>query len=1406
MAAYPPQSGPPAFEDFLAHLSRQGFVIGVDHYLRLGLLLTKTGREYAPQELKTLLCPIFATSENEQERFYQAFEKFFESSKISGESDTEHTPRMFASHTERTPPSDSKDSIDLRALLSPGLKILIGVMAFGLMTIFILSARTEFIRYAKSIFGSPTPLPTPTTVRQEPSPTIKPTIIAPQPGAPATAAAAGTPTPTPTPVPKPGLSELLSKYSAVIAAVASALIMICIWWLWRRQRKSAGAHKPPFTWRIQAPATDLKEYKAERFYKAARLLRSRQVGEFYRLDIPRTIAATVAAMGYPSFRYRPDSRAPEYLVLIDRASPRDHQARMFDSLAQALEREGIFLLRYFYNGAPHACWNENPGQPVHLVDLQKKYLTHRLLIFGDGRGLTDPISGRLAPWTATLLEWPDRAVLTPKTVASWGFLEKTLADHFVLLPATTQGLSELVNRLESHAGSDFDLSDFDLWKNGGFEPPAPDLDRPVDLAELRDYLGEDTFQWLCACAVYPELNWDLTLYLASLPCMVDGLIGEENLLRLTCLSWFRQGFIPDDIRDLLIEKLDQLQKQEIPLAIIELLKNTKTRGGSYAEHERQVRIDKQQRWLERDDLNKFLQTKRTPGEPEPHEILSDYTLVRYLDSSPRSKYAVLLPLRLQQKFHETGLSAFGLNALVRMSASLILTITSWFRRDGERESEPLATPPPQTPASVLAPATSRQAFLQLLTYAYLLRFPILTAIFLITLPYPALIIGGSALLGSLFDLNAGGIFLVTLAATLSSWSVMITSRLILTYSAERFGIHSLRISPLRWGHILRFGLLIAPILAVIYLQIGGSWRISPARENWLKIIAPAGGILVALSLLWISDFMQRLLNNPATNRKAPNLMPGLNNPATNRDAPNLMPGWLAKRMRNIPLFLGRGYIDYDADPRDRFPLLPGHGGALAMWLTFATVYAALGVITSPWVTSLRAPALAGVLTLLTVLNWGLSGLAFFFDRYRIPVLTLIALTLSLSSTIFSGADSYYIIFPRSANADAKLPPSDLIGPRDGAKVILVAAGGSGIQASAWTARVMAGIEEDCRKGGGCGGRSFAKSVRVISAVSGGGVGVMYFANAYGKYGAKEGELPDDGALGRIVELAERSSLDGVAWGLIYPDFLRAVAPFLSEAPFFWKMDRGRALELEWQRDVNLKARLGEWRSDTAAGKRPGVIFNATMVDNGRPLLFSTVERNQNFSVAMIFDRLYAGYDIPVVTAARLSAAQPFITPAARAHRDDKSDLSQAEYHVVDGGYYDNCGMTTLIEYLDNELENPKVDIKEVMVVSIRSLPTSENAPASTNHGWFYQASMPILASSGVDHISRGDLKLNLLQKRWAERRAVSIEHVIFQIPPLDSSFTWHLTEKQKEYIEEAWQANLNNQNDSLARLKRFLAN
>lgn len=714
-----------------------------------------------------------------------------------------------------------------------------------------------------------------------------------------------------------------------------------------------------------------------------------------------------------------------------------------------------------------------------------------------------------------------------------------------------------------------------------------------------------------------------------------------------------------------------------------------------------------------------------------------------------------------------------------------------------------------------------QRLIQWLTYAYLIRFPLLMVAALAGIPYAAFFTGARSLLENLFDLSPPAVVLVTLTALLAAWGVMVTARLTLTYSGERFGVAQARIGPLDWRHILLFGLLAAPITAGVVYETIQLWDYTPTATNLLKIAALAPGIIIAFLLLWVADLAQRRINSPATNRKAPamlmpskRLLTGKIIRRLSESGPVIAPGWLARRMMNIPHFSGRGYIDYEADPQDRFPLLPGHGGALALWLTFAAVYAALGVITSPWLTPLRAPSLAGVLLLLTMLNWGLSGVAFFLDRYRVPVLISIMILMGLLSIAFPRADSFYFIYPKGAGAEVR--PQNLLAPRRGAKVILVAANGGGIQAAAWSARVLTGIEAGCRVGGDGSGRSFARSVRLISAVSGGSVGAMYFANAYGKYGAKEGELPDSYPLERIVVLAARSSLDGVAWGLVYPDFLRMLAPFLSEVPFIWKTDRGCALEREWQREVDLEAKLGEWRRDTAMGKRPGVIFNATVVDDGHPLLFSTVERDQGLGMAKTFDGLYAGYDTPVTSAVRLSATFPYVTPAARAHREDKSDRSDAEYHVVDGGYYDNYGMASLVEWLDNELEKLEksaVNVTELMVIRIHSMPIAiapDQSPQS-GRGFFFQMGAPVVALDnvrGAGQLSRGKVEFELLQKRWRERdgHKVDIEMATFEYPKNDAPLSWHLTDKQKQAVEKAWKEKyVNDPNSDLNKVKKFLA-
>jgi hypothetical protein len=462
-----------------------------------------------------------------------------------------------------------------------------------------------------------------------------------------------------------------------LAAILGPLVCFLLYeWLRLRQRKLilARAHgrKPPYTWPFHVTGGNLKDYSSEQFFKAARGLRRRQIGEFQRLDVNGTIAATIAAGGYPRFQYKPDSKAPEYFALIDCASFRDHQAQLFECLVQALAREELFVVRYFYDGDPRVCWADASEGTIFLTDLQKKYPGHRLLLFGNGERLIDPLSGRLVSWATLLLEWQDRALLTPEMPASWGVREKTLESFFVVVPATLDGLEELADRFELPIPADLSR-----WRQNGAELPPPDPDRPITVAALRQYLGEETFQWLCVCAVYPELYWDLTLYLGSLPAVGESLVREQHLLKLIQLPWFRTGSLPDALRLQLISELDRQRERAVREAIIALLEHNPAPAGTFAADTRQLDLVAQRTWLNRDDRKKLRQAIGDLRKLPQGEIARDYTLVQLLESTPFSPLALLLPRRLRRLFYERGIPAFGLKTGVRAVTTLIVMTTAF---------------------------------------------------------------------------------------------------------------------------------------------------------------------------------------------------------------------------------------------------------------------------------------------------------------------------------------------------------------------------------------------------------------------------------------------------------------------------------------------------------------------------------------------------------------------------------------------------------------------------------------------------------------------------------------------------------------------------------------------------------
>jgi hypothetical protein len=770
------------FGEFLADLRRQGFQIGVGHYLRLQELLNKAGPETTPEDLKTLLCPLFATNQVEQEHFYRAFDSFFTLFQLSP---PESTGPKAADETVlfRTLSPSNSSTARRKHLYKLGLAALI-IIAAIVAGMFLSRQQTDQITKSVPLQENSSEK-VPPEVTQSPTPDLSETksepsfykdlleylralryfiglpmffimIIAPLVvflfyDQPPQSRRAGSKFRSylngiilwlvvityilrwytylyaspyldrildSSPVDlievavlafllflffyrqlphvsqnKHAIYERLRPIILSLSVLASAagflfqikqdwialfapflFLLIYEWHRWQRRKlilQKLRGKKPPSVWPVHVEAFAPKLYDQDMFYIVAREMRRWQAGEHEELDVEATIHDTVASLGYPNFRYRLSSRSPEYLILIDRAGFRDHQAQFFNELTKALEREGIYMARYFFDGDPRVCCEESGGRCYPLAELYSRFAGHRLLIFGDGEMLLDPVTGEVATWASIFVEWQDRALFTPRTPAQWDLREIYLAGLFPILPATIEGLLTLF----THFGS-LTVRDVRSGRQGDTElipPKSIESDSPNLVKELRAYLGEQVFQWLSTCAVYPELHWDLTLYLGSLPTMDSDLIREANLLSLIRLPWFRRGSIPDNVRWLLISELAQDKERAAREAIIKLLEKNPPPAETHAADTYQLNLVIQ-RWLSRRDRRWQREALETLDATPLNRVARDYTVIRFLETLPSSALGLLLPLRLRRIFYRNGIPAFGLKVGARLLCAIAVAI------------------------------------------------------------------------------------------------------------------------------------------------------------------------------------------------------------------------------------------------------------------------------------------------------------------------------------------------------------------------------------------------------------------------------------------------------------------------------------------------------------------------------------------------------------------------------------------------------------------------------------------------------------------------------------------------------------------------------------------------------------
>jgi hypothetical protein len=178
-------------------------------------------------------------------------------------------------------------------------------------------------------------------------------------------------------------------------------------------------------------------------------------------------------------------------------------------------------------------------------------------------------------------------------------------------------------------------------------------------------------------------------------------------------------------------------------------------------------------------------------------------------------------------------------------------------------------------------------------------------------------------------------------------------------------------------------------------------------------------------------------------------------------------------------------------------------------------------------------------------------------------------------------------------------------------------------------------------------------------------------------------------------------------------------------------------------------------------------------------------------------------DLSLSTAARLSASFTYVSPATRL----EPKFAGNAYHFVDGGYFDNDGTGSVIEFLDSISQaNAFPDGQPILLIEIRNGNNvySDRSPDSyscqiahctapnshpTPWGPWRQLVAPAQAMYLAGHESitrRNRRELCALEEKLRQGSShVVIHHVVFPIEDEGAALSWHLTQRQIAYIRDA---------------------
>src|SRR5262249_43979577 len=141
-----------------------------------------------------------------------------------------------------------------------------------------------------------------------------------------------------------------------------------------------------------------------------------------------------------------------------------------------------------------------------------------------------------------------------------------------------------------------------------------------------------------------------------------------------------------------------------------------------------------------------------------------------------------------------------------------------------------------------------------------------------------------------------------------------------------------------------------------------------------------------------------------------------------------------------------------------------------------------------------------------------------------------------------------------------------------------------------------------------------------------------------------------------------------------------------------------------------------------------------------------------------------------------------------------------QYYIADGGYYDNFGMATALDWLRRVVDDDRdygKKVRAILMLQIQLSPESTDysqlgvAAEAGNHsrGWVYATLGPALTLTSVRTMTqkaRNAVDFAQLSARLRDK-GVCLEQVVLH-PDREGPLSWHLSQSELQHVVKVWES------------------